>query len=116
MEITPLGACAKERRVSESVAKQYIFLVCTRGRGSGKVSTSGLEGRSFKNRYHRRSAVYGARCTPNHTQWPNAFLLVWLEEAVPAQAPSLPSDRGSKLRGPSLYCPRVASKRDVNIT
>ncbi|GBM74031.1 hypothetical protein AVEN_57829-1 [Araneus ventricosus] len=25
------------------------------------------------------------------------------------------SDRGSKLRGPSQNCPRVASKRDVNI-
>ncbi|GBN76262.1 hypothetical protein AVEN_134484-1 [Araneus ventricosus] len=35
-------------------------------------------------------------------------------EGVPAQVSS--SDRGSKLRGPSLNNPRVASKRDVNIT
>ncbi|GBL90957.1 hypothetical protein AVEN_203811-1, partial [Araneus ventricosus] len=35
---------------------------------------------------------------------------------VPAQASSLSSDRGSKLRGPSLNSPRVASKRDVNLT
>ncbi|GBM57799.1 hypothetical protein AVEN_262570-1 [Araneus ventricosus] len=37
-------------------------------------------------------------------------------EEVPAQTSSSPSDRGSKLRGPSQDSPRVASKRDVNIT
>ncbi|GBM40914.1 hypothetical protein AVEN_234048-1 [Araneus ventricosus] len=37
-------------------------------------------------------------------------------EGVPAQASSSSSDRGSKLRGPSLNSPRVASKRDVNLT
>ncbi|GBN82277.1 hypothetical protein AVEN_55476-1 [Araneus ventricosus] len=43
--------------------------------------------------------------------------VVWkLGEGVPAQASSSPSDRGSKLRGPSLNSPRVASKRDVNLT
>ncbi|GBM94870.1 hypothetical protein AVEN_210631-1 [Araneus ventricosus] len=33
-----------------------------------------------------------------------------------AQVSSSSSDCGSKLRGPSLNNPRVASKRDVNIT
>ncbi|GBL97333.1 hypothetical protein AVEN_170458-1 [Araneus ventricosus] len=37
-------------------------------------------------------------------------------DGVPAQASSSSSDRGSKLRGPSQNSPRVASKRDVNIT
>ncbi|GBL92637.1 hypothetical protein AVEN_123807-1 [Araneus ventricosus] len=44
---------------------------------SGKVSTPGPEGRRFEIRFHRRSAVHGARCTPNHTQWPNVLPLVW---------------------------------------
>ncbi|GBO45458.1 hypothetical protein AVEN_171226-1 [Araneus ventricosus] len=35
---------------------------------------------------------------------------------VPAQVASSSSDRGSKLRGPSLNSPRVASKWDVNLT
>ncbi|GBN21589.1 hypothetical protein AVEN_112388-1 [Araneus ventricosus] len=39
-----------------------------------------------------------------------------LGEGVPAQVLSSSSDRGSKLRGPSQISPRVASKRDVNIT
>ncbi|GBM76070.1 hypothetical protein AVEN_167490-1 [Araneus ventricosus] len=45
--------------------------------------------------------------------------LAWrgnLERGVPAQVSSSSSDRGSKLRGPSQNSPRVASKRDVNIT
>ncbi|GBM20786.1 hypothetical protein AVEN_108239-1 [Araneus ventricosus] len=37
-------------------------------------------------------------------------------EGMPAQASSSPSERGSKLRGPSPNSLRVASKRDVNIT
>ncbi|GBN18520.1 hypothetical protein AVEN_163572-1 [Araneus ventricosus] len=37
-------------------------------------------------------------------------------EGVPAQVSFSSSDRGSKLRGPSQNSPRVASKRDVNIT
>ncbi|GBM26536.1 hypothetical protein AVEN_245261-1 [Araneus ventricosus] len=37
-------------------------------------------------------------------------------EGVPAQVSSSSSDRGSKLRGPSLNSLRVASKRDVNLT
>ncbi|GBO40285.1 hypothetical protein AVEN_6250-1 [Araneus ventricosus] len=34
---------------------------------SGKVSTSGPEDRRFETRFPRRSAVYGACCTLNHT-------------------------------------------------
>ncbi|GBM67812.1 hypothetical protein AVEN_88503-1 [Araneus ventricosus] len=86
---------------------------------SGKVSTSGPEGRRFETRFHRRSAVYGARCTPNHTWRTNVLPLMWRgcsERGVPAQAPSFSSDRGSKLRDPSLNSPRVVSRRDVNIT
>ncbi|GBN05870.1 Aspartyl/asparaginyl beta-hydroxylase [Araneus ventricosus] len=37
-------------------------------------------------------------------------------EGVPARVSSSSSDRGSKLRGPSQNSPRVASKRDINIT
>ncbi|GBL85800.1 hypothetical protein AVEN_63142-1 [Araneus ventricosus] len=37
-------------------------------------------------------------------------------DGVPAQVSSSSSDRGSKLRGQSQNSPRVASKRDVNIT
>ncbi|GBM56874.1 hypothetical protein AVEN_270441-1, partial [Araneus ventricosus] len=37
-------------------------------------------------------------------------------EGVTAQVSFSSSDRGSKLRGPYLNSPRVASKRDVNIT
>ncbi|GBL79721.1 hypothetical protein AVEN_18245-1 [Araneus ventricosus] len=50
---------------------------------------------------------------------PNAFRLVrWgrLERVLPAQESSLSSDRGLELRGPSQNSPRVASKRDVNVT
>ncbi|GBN87362.1 hypothetical protein AVEN_50926-1 [Araneus ventricosus] len=38
-----------------------------------------------------------------------------LGEGVPAQAAPSSSDRGLKLRGPSLNSPRVASKWDVNV-
>ncbi|GBN06566.1 hypothetical protein AVEN_9294-1 [Araneus ventricosus] len=38
------------------------------------------------------------------------------EEGVPAQVSSSSSDRGSKLESPSQIRPRVALKRDVNIT
>ncbi|GBM00983.1 hypothetical protein AVEN_55499-1 [Araneus ventricosus] len=39
-----------------------------------------------------------------------------LGEGVPAQVSSSSSDSGSKLLGPSLNSPRVASKLDVNLT
>ncbi|GBO44666.1 hypothetical protein AVEN_167398-1 [Araneus ventricosus] len=39
-----------------------------------------------------------------------------LERGVPAQVSSSSSDCGSELRGPSLSSPRVAIKRDVNLT
>ncbi|GBM68736.1 hypothetical protein AVEN_263562-1 [Araneus ventricosus] len=37
-------------------------------------------------------------------------------EGVPAQVSSSSSDLGSKLRGPSLNSPRVASKRESHLT
>ncbi|GBN21281.1 hypothetical protein AVEN_29570-1 [Araneus ventricosus] len=86
---------------------------------NGNVSTSRPEGGGTETRFHRRSAVCGASCTPNPTQWPNALPLLWrgsLERGAPAQVLSSSSDSGSKLRGPSLNRPRVASKRDVDIT
>ncbi|GBN47105.1 hypothetical protein AVEN_205173-1 [Araneus ventricosus] len=39
-----------------------------------------------------------------------------LERMVPVQVSSSSSDRGLKLRCPSQNSPRVASKRDVNVT
>ncbi|GBM61983.1 hypothetical protein AVEN_201300-1 [Araneus ventricosus] len=77
---------------------------------SGKVPALGPEGSWFETRFHRRYAVYGARCTLNHTQWPNDLPLVWRGslEGVPAQASSSSSDGGSKLRSPSQNSPRVA--------
>ncbi|GBN77286.1 hypothetical protein AVEN_28532-1, partial [Araneus ventricosus] len=86
---------------------------------SVKVSVLEPKGSRFETRFHRRSAEYGARCTPNRTQWPNALPPVWcgnLERGAPAQAPPPPPDRGSKLRDPSQNSPRVAPKRDVNKT
>ncbi|GBL86748.1 hypothetical protein AVEN_95995-1 [Araneus ventricosus] len=47
----------------------------------------------------------------------NTLPLVWCGSLkVPAQVSPSSSDCCSKLRGPSQNCPRVASKRDVNIT
>ncbi|GBO11827.1 hypothetical protein AVEN_224339-1 [Araneus ventricosus] len=47
---------------------------------------------------------------------PPVVVVLKFGEGVPAQVSSSSSDRGSKLRGPSQNSPRVASKRDVNIT
>ncbi|GBL84160.1 Polyadenylate-binding protein [Araneus ventricosus] len=82
-----------------------------------------------------RPRLWGRRVTgskPDSTEDPRAGLLhaksyavakhtpagvAWkLGEGMPAQASSPSSDRGSKLRGPFHNSPRVASKRDVNIT
>ncbi|GBN95834.1 hypothetical protein AVEN_268557-1 [Araneus ventricosus] len=82
---------------------------------SGKASAFGPEGPRPETRFHRRSAVHEACCTPNHTQ-PNVLPLVWHGEGVPAQVSSSSSDRGSKLLGPSQNSTRVASKWDVNKT
>ncbi|GBN04325.1 hypothetical protein AVEN_233642-1 [Araneus ventricosus] len=43
----------------------------------GKVSALGPEGSRFETRFRRRSTVYGACFTLNHTQRPNALPLVW---------------------------------------
>ncbi|GBN12644.1 hypothetical protein AVEN_58258-1 [Araneus ventricosus] len=86
---------------------------------SSRVSAFRPKSSMFKTGFHRRSAVYGARCTPNHTQWPIALPLArrgsW-EKGAPAQVSSSSSDSASNLRGPAQISPRVASKRDVNIT
>ncbi|GBN08657.1 hypothetical protein AVEN_257547-1 [Araneus ventricosus] len=57
---------------------------------------------------HVKSYVV-AKCPPVGVAWK-------FGEGVPAQKSSSSSDCGSKLRGPSQNSPRVASKRDVNIT
>ncbi|GBM78500.1 hypothetical protein AVEN_266025-1 [Araneus ventricosus] len=49
-------------------------------------------------------------------QTPSRWCGVEAWRGVPSQVSSSSSDRGSKLRGPSPNSPRVASKRDVNIT
>ncbi|GBM33001.1 hypothetical protein AVEN_263495-1 [Araneus ventricosus] len=46
-------------------------------------------------------------------RWP--FIIASVSHPI-IQMSSSSSDRGSKLRGPSQNSPRVASKRDVNIT
>ncbi|GBN32414.1 hypothetical protein AVEN_169509-1 [Araneus ventricosus] len=47
---------------------------------------------------------------------PSAGVVWKFGEGIPAQVSSSSSDRSSKLRGSSQNSPRVASKRDVNIT
>ncbi|GBL97477.1 hypothetical protein AVEN_162939-1 [Araneus ventricosus] len=108
MKITPPGACAKARRVSESVAKQYIFLVCTRGRGGLVQNPIPQKIRRVWGLLHAKSYVVAKR--------PPVGVARKLGEGVPAQVSSSSSDHGSKLRVPSLNSPRVASKRDVNAT
>ncbi|GBM61719.1 hypothetical protein AVEN_120568-1 [Araneus ventricosus] len=83
---------------------------------SGKVGTGGSQVRNpipLKIRrvwglLHAKSYVVAKR--------PPVGVARKFGEGVPAQVSSSSSDRGSKLRGPSLNIHRVASKRDVNIT
>ncbi|GBM07118.1 hypothetical protein AVEN_177082-1 [Araneus ventricosus] len=90
-----------------------------KGRG-GQVATTWLWSRRVpgsKPDVTEDPPCMGACCKLNHTWCPNVLRLVRrgrLERWLPAQAS--PSDRGSKLRGPSQNSPRVASKRDFNIT
>ncbi|GBM99737.1 hypothetical protein AVEN_237664-1 [Araneus ventricosus] len=86
---------------------------------SGRVSALGPEDSRPESRFHRRSAVHGACCTLNHTQWPNVLPLVWRGSLGSRGASSgvvFVIRPGSKLRGPSQNSRHVASKRDVNIT
>ncbi|GBM48326.1 hypothetical protein AVEN_106526-1 [Araneus ventricosus] len=46
---------------------------------NGRVTALGTEGSRLETRFHRRSLVYEACCTPNRTQWPNVLPLVWRE-------------------------------------
>ncbi|GBN28106.1 hypothetical protein AVEN_101084-1 [Araneus ventricosus] len=85
----------------------------------GKAPTLGPEGPRSETRFRRRSAVYWDRDTPNNTQGakrPPRRCVAESWRGMPAQVPSQSSGRGSKLRDPSQNTPRVASKRDVNIT
>ncbi|GBM95152.1 hypothetical protein AVEN_17585-1 [Araneus ventricosus] len=82
----------------------------------GKVSTSGPEGSKLDST--EEPPCKWVWCTLN-TSGPNVFQLVRcgsLERGVPAQVLSSSSDRGTKLRGPPQNSPRVASRRDANIT
>ncbi|GBL93699.1 hypothetical protein AVEN_166746-1 [Araneus ventricosus] len=59
-------------------SSRYNFLpIEVQGRGDLVVRSRprGPEGRRFETRLHRRSAVYGACCTLNLTQCPNALPL-----------------------------------------
>ncbi|GBM28606.1 hypothetical protein AVEN_72178-1 [Araneus ventricosus] len=77
------------------------------------------ESRRSETRFHRRHAVAGR---PLHAKSyavakrPSVGVVWKFGDGVPAQTSPSSSDRGSKLRGPSLNSPRVASKRDVSIT
>ncbi|GBN72203.1 hypothetical protein AVEN_148277-1 [Araneus ventricosus] len=85
----------------------------------GKVSTSGPKGRRLDTRFHRRSAVYGACCHAKSyavAKRSPVGVARKFGEGVPAQVSTSSSDRSSELRGPSLNSPRVASKRDVDVT
>nr|GBM71797.1 hypothetical protein AVEN_84168-1 [Araneus ventricosus] len=85
-------------------------------RPSGKVSALGQEGSRLETRFHR--SVWGLLHAKSYVvaKRPPAGVAWKLGEGVSAQASSSSSDRGSKLRGPSQTSPRVASKRDVNVT
>ncbi|GBM01308.1 hypothetical protein AVEN_170356-1 [Araneus ventricosus] len=85
---------------------------------SGKVSASGPEsfhvGNPIPLNIRRVLGLFRAKSYVGVKRPPSGVALKF-GEGVPAQVSSLPSDRGSQLRGPSQNSPRVASKRDVNI-
>ncbi|GBO37929.1 hypothetical protein AVEN_105635-1 [Araneus ventricosus] len=83
---------------------------------SGDVSTSGPEVRNPIPQKIRR--VWGLLLDKSYVvaKPPPVGMARKFGEGVPAQVSSSSCDRGSKLRGPSLNSPRVASERDVNIT
>ncbi|GBL95052.1 hypothetical protein AVEN_188802-1 [Araneus ventricosus] len=82
---------------------------------SGKAPTSGPEGRKFLydirlvwGLLHAKSYVVAKR--------PSVGVAQKFGEGVPAQVSSSSSDRGWNLQGSALIIPRVASKRDFNLT
>ncbi|GBN46725.1 hypothetical protein AVEN_264906-1 [Araneus ventricosus] len=83
---------------------------------SGKVSTPGpvvrdpipLKIRRVSGLLHAKSYVAAKR--------PPVDVERKFGEGMPARVSSSSSDRGSKLQGPSLNSPRLATKRDVNLT
>ncbi|GBM93643.1 hypothetical protein AVEN_191658-1 [Araneus ventricosus] len=73
----------------------------------------------FETRFHRGSAVCGFLLHVKSyavAKGPPAGVVRKLGEGVFDEMPSSSSDRGSKLRGPSLNSRHVASKREVNLT
>ncbi|GBM71081.1 hypothetical protein AVEN_103534-1, partial [Araneus ventricosus] len=82
--------------------------VPTRDRRAAGSKPDSTEDTSCMDLVHAKSYVVAKR--------PPVGVARMLGEGVPAQVSSSLSDQGSKLRGPSLNSPRVASKRNVNIT
>ncbi|GBL83992.1 hypothetical protein AVEN_23495-1 [Araneus ventricosus] len=86
---------------------------------SGKVSALGTAGFQVRNPIPLKiRRVWGLLHVKSYVvvKRPPVGVAWNFGEGVPAQVSSSSSDRGSKLRGPFQYSPRVASKRDVNIT
>ncbi|GBM74588.1 hypothetical protein AVEN_151038-1 [Araneus ventricosus] len=81
---------------------------------SGKVSTSRPEGLRLETRFYCMGHV--ARQIIRSGQTPPASVARTSGEGAPDKVSYSSSDHGSKLRGPSLSSPHVASKRDVNLT
>ncbi|GBN19525.1 hypothetical protein AVEN_76265-1 [Araneus ventricosus] len=85
---------------------------------SGEVSALGPEGSRLETDSTEDPPCMGPLHAKSYveTKRPPADVGRKFGEWMPAQVPSSSSDRGSKLRGLSQNSPRVASKRDVNIT
>ncbi|GBN06138.1 hypothetical protein AVEN_19595-1 [Araneus ventricosus] len=77
---------------------------------SGKIWSSEPEG--WRHDSTEDPLCMCACCTSNHP----VGVVRKLEMGVPAQVSSSSSDHGSELQGPSQKSPRVASRRDINIT
>ncbi|GBM76368.1 hypothetical protein AVEN_165972-1 [Araneus ventricosus] len=88
---------------------------------SGKVPALGLESPNSKpdSIEDPSCIVYWICFTLSHTyevKRPPPSAVRKLDKGVPAQVSSSSSDRCSKLQSPSQNSPRVASKRDVNLS
>ncbi|GBM65392.1 hypothetical protein AVEN_232322-1 [Araneus ventricosus] len=86
---------------------------------SGKVSASSRRVLGSKPDSTEDLPCMWACCTLNHTYGvnrPTAGVVRKFGEGMPVQMSSSSADLGSKLRGSSQNSPRVASKRDINIT
>ncbi|GBL90557.1 hypothetical protein AVEN_179468-1 [Araneus ventricosus] len=122
----------ENKKKKRNRAKKYIYLGLTSSSSvqqgkrrprwpSCKVSALGPEGFQVRNPILLKIRhVLGLLHVKSYVREPSVLPLVWCgsseKEGVPAQVSSSSSDQGSKLRDPSQNSPRVASKRDVNIT